>query len=353
MIIIHLTSSLSGGGAEHFLLNLCKESKKHKGLKMLVISITDIDTIAFKFQREDIDIHFLHMRKTAGSLYTGIGTLYNILSPFRKSSVIIHAHMFHACILACIIRLFQPQFSVIFTLHNTFIKQKHRRWLIWMCKSFRNRDIIFPGSKRMFFQKNDSVSIPYGIEISNYYRNKLKPNVFTCLFAGRLEQQKNPIYLIQLVNKLKHLYQFKIVVVGTGLLRKNLQDLIIKNGLEDYFDIRGFHPSMPELLANMHCLLLPSLWEGMPMILLEAGASKLPIVTTPVGNIAGFLDMTQAYVTNIKQFHLELERLMNDYAHAEKKADIFYNSVCRSYTIEKSLVNHVELAYKPILKKVI
>lgn len=350
MIIVHLISSINGGGAEYFVLNLCKESKKHSNLKMLVISITNINTLAYKFENESIELHILNIRKNVGSWYPGIKMLFRILSPFKSSPVIIHAHMFHGCILACFIRVILPHFNVIFTLHNTFVKQIYRRWLIWICKPFRKQDIIFPGSKRMFFQRSDSISIAYGIETSNFYHNNPKPDVFTCLFAGRLEQQKNPIYLIQLVNKLKHLYQFKIIVVGSGLLRKDLENLVIENGTEEYFDIRGFHPSIPDLLANVHCLLLPSLWEGMPIIILEAGASKLPIVTTPVGNIPWFLDMSTAYVTSIKKFHLELEVLMNDYSKAEKKADMFYKSVCNSYTIEKSFTKHLELAYTPLLK---
>ena len=351
MVIVHLISGLSGGGAEHFLLNLCKESKKHNGVKMIVISITSINTLAFAFRKESIAFHFLDIDKNYGNWFSGVYRLNKILKSYREASVVLHAHMFHACILACLLKIVHLNIPIIFTLHNTYIKELNRRWFLYLCRPLRSKDIIFPGFKRLFFQRAQSIPIPYGIETAEFYHETLKPNIFTCLFVGRLVEQKNPLYLIELVKKLQHKYVFKIVIAGDGELRKELEELIEFHNLQAYFDIQGYRASMSQLFAKSHCLLLPSSWEGMPMVLLEAGASCLPVVSTPVGNITKFLDISTAYISDIEEFHVELEKLINNYDVAQLKAKKFYSIICNSYTMEKTFLDHLHQVYLPAINR--
>ena len=53
--------------------------------------------------------------------------------------------------------------------------------------------------------------------------------------------------------------------------------------LKDYIKLLGLRNDIPNLLNKSHCLLMPSLWEGLPIVILEAGASRLPVISTPVG----------------------------------------------------------------------
>ena len=77
----------------------------------------------------------------------------------------------------------------------------------------------------------------------------------------------------------------RCVVAGEGELRASLQALIDENGWSDRLALLGFREDVSALLQAADAFVLPSLDEGMPMILLEAAAAGTPIVATPVGDV--------------------------------------------------------------------
>ncbi|MBP85872.1 MAG: hypothetical protein CMJ64_04005 [Planctomycetaceae bacterium] len=100
---------------------------------------------------------------------------------------------------------------------------------------------------------------------------------------GRLHRQKGFDWLLELApDLLRELPQHDLVIVGDGkeqaALRKQVDDAQLTNRVH----FVGHRLDVPELLAASDALLLPSRWEGMPNVLLEAMASKLPVVATRV-----------------------------------------------------------------------
>jgi glycosyltransferase involved in cell wall biosynthesis len=73
-----------------------------------------------------------------------------------------------------------------------------------------------------------------------------------------------------------------ILFVGDGELREELQLQVREAGVEGHIHFLGFRQDIPELLAASDCFVLPSLWEGLPMALVEAMATGLPIIATEV-----------------------------------------------------------------------
>ncbi|MEM3551682.1 MAG: glycosyltransferase family 4 protein, partial [Candidatus Bathyarchaeia archaeon] len=74
--------------------------------------------------------------------------------------------------------------------------------------------------------------------------------------------------------------RFKIV--GDGPYRQQLEELVARYGLSPYFEFLGFVPKVSEILRNGGIFVRPSLTEGMPLTILEAMASGLPIIATHV-----------------------------------------------------------------------
>ncbi|WP_200883389.1 glycosyltransferase [Thermus sp. 2.9] len=88
-----------------------------------------------------------------------------------------------------------------------------------------------------------------------------------------------------------------LLIVGQGSLEGVLRRLIAKHRLEDKVFLLGSRSDVPELMNMADAYVMSSAWEGMPMVLLEAHASGLPVVATKVGGnpevvrdgVSGFL----------------------------------------------------------------
>lgn len=76
--------------------------------------------------------------------------------------------------------------------------------------------------------------------------------------------------------------ELQLLLVGHGETEAELRGLAERLGVADRVAFAGFRADVPELLAAVDLLLLPSRWEGMPYIVLEAMASGLPVAATPV-----------------------------------------------------------------------
>lgn len=115
---------------------------------------------------------------------------------------------------------------------------------------------------------------------------KLQPRELCVVNIARLSRQKAQWHIITAANKILELgYRVKFFIVGDGPLREELTMQIQKNGVQGSVQLLGFRQDVKALLQVADIFLLPSLDEGMPMALLEATASKTPVVATPVGDI--------------------------------------------------------------------
>lgn len=95
--------------------------------------------------------------------------------------------------------------------------------------------------------------------------------------------QKGQRYLIEAAATLvKDFPNMKILFVGDGELRGELEAKTKALNLDNNIEFLGTRQDVPELLAASDMFVLPSLWEGLPMALVEAMASGLPIVATDV-----------------------------------------------------------------------
>jgi len=114
----------------------------------------------------------------------------------------------------------------------------------------------------------------------------LTENIKVVGTIGSLEFEKGHIFLLKAAKEvLAFNREIKFLIVGEGSLRKLLEDETINLGIEKEVIFTGYRRDIAEMLAVMDIFVLPSVKEGLPMVILEAMASKKPVIATKVGAI--------------------------------------------------------------------
>jgi glycosyltransferase involved in cell wall biosynthesis len=139
----------------------------------------------------------------------------------------------------------------------------------------------FLGKKRHF--KN--IIISNGAEFKNgkiTHQRKLEP--FTILLVGRFVQQKDPITLLLAIKKLSRMdIPFKLILIGDGPMRKKMERFVTQNKIENVTFTGWVEQEKVALFyQKAHVIITPSRTEGMSIANLEALASGVFLIGTPV-----------------------------------------------------------------------
>lgn len=112
---------------------------------------------------------------------------------------------------------------------------------------------------------------------------RLRPDDLVVLTTGRLTAMKGQRYLIEAAALLAPEHpELHVVVLGEGDLREELEHLVADRGLAGSVHLPGHRPDARGLLDAADVFALPSLSEGMPLVLIEAMEAGLPVVATRV-----------------------------------------------------------------------
>jgi len=114
-------------------------------------------------------------------------------------------------------------------------------------------------------------------------RMGLSPEKLTVGSVGRLTEQKGYDYLLQAVPAiLSKRKDVQFVLIGDGDLDAVLRARVHQLGVADHVHFLGSRQDVESLLRAMDLFVLPSLWEGLPTVVMEAMASHVPIVATDI-----------------------------------------------------------------------
>lgn len=179
--------------------------------------------------------------------------------------------------------------------------------------------------------------------------------------VGRLMPIKGIHYLIEAMVRLREhhgLEENRLVIVGDGPLRVELERAVQDGGLTSNVMFLGVRSDVYDVMAAFDVLALPSLHEGIPMVLLEAMAIGIPIVASNVGGIPEILkDETEAFLVPSGDVVVLASRL-NEYAESSDLRDRLSRAakarVQIEFSIQKSAMNMHEM-YQTIapLRKVL
>ncbi len=124
------------------------------------------------------------------------------------------------------------------------------------------------------------------------------PETGRLLTVGTLTEKKGHAYLLDAMAMIRDRRELTLEIVGDGELRGALQDRARRLGLAEVVRFHGERPKeeVAELMRAADLFVLPSLFENLPCVLIEAMASGLPAVATTVGDVRELVPDPRALV---------------------------------------------------------
>jgi len=152
-------------------------------------------------------------------------------------------------------------------------------------------------------------------------RESVKESNNYILGLGRLTKQKNFKLLIHAFEKLKNRDDLKLIIVGDGEEKKSLEKISNDLGLKSKIIFTGQLKNPLNYIKNAKMLIIPSLWEGLPRVAIEAQALKTPIISScNEGGLGEILINGEAGQLVLKNDINDLAKAINRYLDDEKLA---------------------------------
>jgi len=176
-------------------------------------------------------------------------------------------------------------------------------------------------------------------------------DTFVLGFVGRISPQKNPVYLTKILDAVrKHgLENVKLLIAGDGELQEQVRKTAMDLGLAEYLLCVGSQKNVNEWYSAMDAFLLPSLWEGLPLVGVEAQTAGLPCffsdqITEEIAltELVHFCELTETADNWAEAILSSRKKLLNRYSYADRMAQTnysIYQSADRLQKIYRSVVS--------------
>lgn len=340
------------GGAEIMCETLTLELIKN-GVDVVIVSLYDCDTpITQRLIKAGVKIEFLGKKR--GMDLSIIKKLKKIFEQEKPDAVHSHLHAQKYAVIAA------KQVAVpvcVHTVHSVAKKELGRIDKILAKKFYKKRGVI-PVALSSYIQDTvvkvyaispDSIPIIHnGIDLSKC----LKKNDYTInetikiLHIGRFSEEKNHKGLIDAF-KIFHsaMPNSTLELIGDGNIFKDIKRYAEDNGLKQSVNFWGLQENVYPYISNADIFVLPSLYEGIPMTLIEAMGSAIPIIATNVGGIPNMLSNNQsALLTAVDSEEIAnaLLRLSDD---IELRKQLGKNALIRSkeFSSEEMARQYIEI----------
>lgn len=191
-------------------------------------------------------------------------------------------------------------------------------------------DYMFPG-KQYIWVKNgiDTNEFTFSNELRSSVRKSMRiPNSTAVIgFCGRLREQKNPLFAVDVFAAYHAVNpDSRFIVVGDGELMEPMKRRVAEQGLQDdtVLFMGGERDDVSRLYQAMDALLMPSLFEGLPLVLIEAQTAGLPCVASAdvitqdakVTDLVQFVPLTSDPQTWVNAIHEGIAKIRNRKSYA-------------------------------------
>jgi len=306
--ILYIITKLELGGAQKQLLSLIRNLDKEVYAPFLftakdgLLLEEALSTVGVNVQLSDFLERPINPLKD-------IFALLEIRSFIKKNGIhIVHTHSSKAGFLGRVAARLARVKVVIHTVHGWSFNDSQpvlqRKFFICLerfCARFTHRLIVVSrhdkqaGLVNRIGTQGHYALIRYGINYEEFktgipaVRKELgiKDSDFAVGMISCLKPQKSPRDFVRLAYLISQIApNVKFILVGDGILRGSVRKLIHALDLERLVTLTGWRRDIPAILSAMDVCVLTSLWEGLPISVLEAMAASRPVIATNTGGVA-------------------------------------------------------------------
>jgi glycosyltransferase involved in cell wall biosynthesis len=297
MRILLLSTSMGMGGADKQLLSAA-EGLRSRGHQVFIVSLTPLGPMGLESRSLGIPTESLEMRRGIPDP-RGLLRLVRLVREWKPD--VVHSHMVHANLMARALRLVVPLPVLVSTIHNVYEGGRLRMAAYRLTNGLVDHMTIISEAAANRFVGERIVPrellsvVPNGVDTDRYAgipagtRETLRRSLgigdeFVWLAVGRFEAAKDYPNLLRGFAGVRERHpRSLLLLVGRGRLQNEAEGLARSLGIERSVRFLGVRQDVPEIMSVADAYAMSSAWEGMPMVLLEASAAGLPIVSTAVG----------------------------------------------------------------------
>ncbi len=302
---MQITHDLAIGGLQQVVVNICRSIDRDK-FDISVLCLRELGAFVPEVEALGIKVHFLPQPEK-GTDYFSFLKVAKILR--QEKIQVIHTHNTQPFVDGTLGALLSGRrITIVHTDHARDFPDKRRYMFAeWLMSHFAYKVVGVSEHTSRNLIKYEKISpskvitIPNGIdgsrfeiEIDKHKKRKelgIRDSGPVIGLGVRLAEQKGITYLLQAMPRIiRACPDITLVVVGEGELKASFQHEASELGIENHVLFPGPRLDIPELLKLFDLYVLPSLWEGMPMVLLEALAAGCPVVATDVGGVSRVIE---------------------------------------------------------------
>ena len=295
--VMLVTPTLAMGGAEIMCENLAY-ALRDLGIDISVISLYKKETIISK-RLESAGIKVLYLNKHPGFDLQMIFKLYNLFKSEKPDVVHSHNNSIQYAMPAAIMCGVKKK---IHTVHSVAEQELIKPARLIAGILYRTlgvipvalNNVVKSTVRDQYGLKDESIPIVYnGIDLSRCIEKKdySVDGKFKILHIGRFCKEKNhDMLLTAFKNFNKSFPNSALWLIGDGPEKKRIERLAVELELTSDVEFLGIQENVYEFLSMSDVFVLPSMYEGMPMTILEAMGTGLPIVATNVGGVSNVID---------------------------------------------------------------
>lgn len=304
-LIVHVVYRFGMGGLENGIVNLVNRMPPQRW-RHAIVALTDISA-DFVARIERTDVRYVALEKRPGHLVRDYPRLYRLFRELRPAVV----HTRNLAALEAAVPAWAAGVPVRihgehgWDIHDPAGRRRRYRYVRRVYRPFVTRYIALSRHLEEYLERQIGIA---GARISQIYNGvdtdlfhpapEPGPGISGCPFGGpgqwvigtvgRMEAIKDPLTLARAFVRALELQpaaakQLRLVLVGDGALREKASALLDRAGVRERVWFAGERADVPTVMRGLDCFVLPSLAEGVSNTILEAMASRLPVVATGVG----------------------------------------------------------------------